>query len=49
MLFFDEVVAPDIVQAILEGKQPEQIAARMLSSFELPLSWKEQRKALGLA
>lgn len=42
-------MAPDIVQAIIEGKQPATLSARSLSNCELPLSWKDQRIALGFA
>jgi hypothetical protein len=41
-------LAPDIVCAILEGRQPAQLtAARMIRITQLPLDWSEQRKALG--
>lgn len=42
-------LAPDIVTAIVEGKQPEQLTANRLMSTALPLSWAEQRAALGFA
>ncbi len=41
-------LAPDVVTAIVEGKQPETLTARSLANIELPLSWKKQRTALGL-
>jgi hypothetical protein len=43
-------LAPDIVEAILEGRQPiELTAARMMRIRDLPLSWAEQRQRLGFA
>ena len=43
-------LAPDIVAAILEGRQPPSLAARQLARMpELPLDWAEQRRILGLA
>jgi site-specific DNA recombinase len=41
-------LAPDIVCAILEGRQPTPLtAARLIRITQLPLDWSEQRKALG--
>lgn len=41
-------LAPDIVRAILDGRQPRMVTARKLSRLGgLPLAWSEQRKALG--
>ena len=41
-------LAPDITKAILEGKHPKDLnAARLMRSTRFPLSWREQRKALG--
>jgi hypothetical protein len=43
-------LAPDIVAAILEGRQPPSLAARQLARMpELPLDWAEQRRILGFA
>jgi site-specific DNA recombinase len=42
-------LAPDLVTAIVEGKQPEHLTAKRLASIELPLSWAEQRAALGFS
>ncbi len=43
-------LAPDIVEAILEGHQPiELTAAQMMRIRDLPLSWAEQRQRLGFA
>jgi DNA invertase Pin-like site-specific DNA recombinase len=44
-------LAPDIVTAILNGEQPEDLtAARVLQACRrgLPLDWQEQRQALGI-
>jgi hypothetical protein len=41
-------LAPDIVIAILNGKQPEDVTSGRLRRLTfLPLSWKEQRRLLG--
>ena len=41
-------LAPDIIAAILEGRQPETLTATTLIEHpHLPLSWHEQRKVLG--
>jgi site-specific DNA recombinase len=43
-------LAPDITAAILEGRQPEGLTATLLiGNPRLPLSWQEQRTALGFA
>ena len=42
-------LAPDIVTAIVEGRQPEALTANRLSRIELPLAWPEQREALGFS
>jgi site-specific DNA recombinase len=42
-------LAPDIVTAIIEGKQPEHLTANRLMGIALPLSWAEQRTALGFS
>ena len=40
--------APDIVTAMLEGKQPPMLTARkMLRATGIPLCWKEQRNFFG--
>jgi site-specific DNA recombinase len=41
-------VAPDIVEAILQGRQPPNLTFKKLSD-NLPMSWIEQRKKLGMA
>ena len=42
-------LAPDIVQAILEGRQPIGLSNTTLMSIRLPLDWNEQRTVLGFA
>jgi len=43
-------LAPDITQAILEGRQPVGLtAARLMRNTRFPISWPEQRKLLGFA
>lgn len=40
------LLAPDIIEAILDGKQgPELTLAKVLEPF--PLEWAKQRRALG--
>jgi site-specific DNA recombinase len=42
-------LAPDIVQSIVEGRQPATLTAEALTRhIELPLSWSSQRTALNL-
>ncbi len=40
-------LAPDIVEAILQGRQPGELTAARLKRIRLPLSWIEQRRLLG--
>jgi DNA invertase Pin-like site-specific DNA recombinase len=40
-------LAPDIVEAILQGRQPVELTALRLKRIRLPLSWVEQRHLLG--
>ena len=43
-------LAPDIVDAILDGNHPSQLTRQKLARFKcLPFDWGEQRKALGFA
>jgi site-specific DNA recombinase len=41
-------LAPDIVEAILEGRQPRNLTFKKLCS-NVPLSWTEQRRQLGFS
>ncbi|RYY22768.1 MAG: recombinase family protein [Sphingomonadales bacterium] len=40
-------LAPEIVTAIVEGRQPAKLTAKSLSAINLPMHWQEQRTALG--
>jgi hypothetical protein len=41
-------LAPDILQAILDGRQPPDLSAdKLLAHSRLPLAWHEQRAVLG--
>jgi len=43
-------LAPDIVQAILDGRQPGDLTPdKLLAHSRLPIGWHEQRTALGFA
>ena len=43
-------LAPDIIQAILDGRQPRDLTAdKLLAHSGLPLAWHEQRRVLGFA
>jgi len=43
-------LAPDITEAILDGRQPRDLTAnKLLVHSRLPLGWHEQRTALGFA
>jgi hypothetical protein len=43
-------LAPDITQAILDGRQPHDLTAeKLLAHSRLPLRWQDQRTALGFA
>jgi site-specific DNA recombinase len=42
------MLAPDIVEAIVEGRQPATLTTKaLLHEIELPASWEEQRRVLG--
>ncbi len=44
------LLAPDIVQSILAGRQPIELTAKRLKRIpDLPVSWAEQRRVLGFA
>ena len=40
-------LAPDITQAILDGRQRDLTADKLLARSRLPLTWREQRRVLG--
>jgi hypothetical protein len=40
-------LAPDIIEAILDGQEPDGLSLRSLKK-EIPLLWEEQCRALGL-
>jgi len=42
-------IAPDIVEMILAGTQPRNLTLDHLLKMEMPLSWRAQRRMLGLA
>ena len=42
-------LAPDIVTAIVEGRQPASLTARNMQDIELPFAWADQRALLGFA
>jgi len=43
-------LAPDITEAILDGRQPRDLTAdKLLAHSRLPLGWHEQRSVLGFA
>ena len=43
-------LAPDITQAVLDGRQPPHLTAdKLLAHSHLPLAWHQQRTLLGFA
>jgi hypothetical protein len=40
-------LAPDIQQAILEGRQPPSLTLERLSRKQIPTAWDEQRREFG--
>jgi site-specific DNA recombinase len=42
-------LAPDIVEAIVKGRQPPELTAERLMRTTLPKNWERQRRALGFA
>ena len=43
-------LAPEITQAILDGRQPPDLTTdKLLAHSRLPLAWHEQRRVLGFA
>jgi hypothetical protein len=44
------LLAPDITKSILEGRHPKDLTAiRLMRYAPLPITWREQREALGFA
>jgi site-specific DNA recombinase len=41
-------LAPDLVEAALQGRQPAQLTLKQIMK-KLPLDWNEQRRMFGLA
>lgn len=42
------LLAPDIIEAVAEGRQPVQLTTKaLLHEIDLPMAWEEQRAALG--
>jgi hypothetical protein len=39
-------LSPQLVEAILQGRQPVELTATRLTELDLPLDWTEQRKLL---
>src|SRR5689334_13314672 len=42
-------LVPDIIQAILDGRQPRNLTPELLAHSRLPLAWHDQRTARGFA
>ncbi|MBF0370486.1 MAG: hypothetical protein HQL52_13620 [Magnetococcales bacterium] len=42
------LLAPDIVEAILEGRQPESLSVEKMR-LQFPVAWEEQRRHWGMA
>jgi len=40
-------LAPDIIEAILAGRQPRSLTRRRLATIDLPIDWRQQRQMLG--
>ena len=45
----NRLAAPNIVTAIVAGRQPAKLTARTLQDIDLPLAWADQRAMLGFA
>ena len=39
-------LSPELLEAILQGRQPVALAATCLTELDLPLDWTEQRRLL---
>jgi hypothetical protein len=48
-MFHLALLAPDIVQAIAQGKHPIELnATRLMKCMPLPMDWEQQRALLGM-
>lgn len=43
------LLAPDIIDAILDGKEPSGLSLARLTKKQIPLLWEEQRQVLGFS
>ena len=41
-------LSPQLVEAILQGRQPVELTTTRLTEFDLPLDWTEQHKLLAI-
>ena len=39
-------MSPELLEAILQGRQPVELTTTRLTEFDLPLDWTEQYKLL---
>ena len=39
-------LSPELVEAILQGRQPAELTATRLTELDLPLDWTDQRRLL---
>ena len=39
-------LSPELVEAIVQGRQPVELTATRLTELDLPLDWSEQRRLL---
>ena len=42
------LLAPDIIEAILNGKEPSGLSLARLTGKQIPPLWEEQKRELGL-
>jgi hypothetical protein len=42
----EDAAGPQLVEAILQGRQPIALTATRLTELDLPLDWNEQRRLL---
>jgi site-specific DNA recombinase len=41
-----DFLSPELVEAILQGRQPVELTATRLTELDLPLDWTDQRSLL---